>query len=345
MEAITIGDLDQLSQALAGASPCGANLEYDPDFLALERNLQGKREEQYGALIVPAIAPDWTLVQQQSLALLSRSRDLRLAMPLTRALLVLRGVAGLADGLGLIERLLSGHWDSVHPELDADDGNDATPRMNAIAALADSTGMLRDLSETAFVVLPALGPLTLRQLDYASGELTPPAGQSALTPGAIDAALADVAPATLQAALSAIELAAKCAVRIEHTLAQRAGHALTPTLAPMQAALRRMAAALAGRAEARSTPPVEAHAADRTVTMAPGPPGPAAATIASREDVVRMLERILAYYQQHEPSSPIPMLLERARRLAPKNFIEIMEDLAPDSLDQLLVIRGRQQVQ
>jgi type VI secretion system protein ImpA len=34
------------------------------------------------------------------------------------------------------------------------------------------------------------------------------------------------------------------------------------------------------------------------------------------------------------------MLLERARRLAPKSFFEVMEDLAPDSMSQLRVIRG-----
>ena len=60
----------------------------------------------------------------------------------------------------------------------------------------------------------------------------------------------------------------------------------------------------------------------------------------SRADVVRMLDKINQYYQQYEPSSPVPLLLERAKRLVPKNFFEIMEDLAPDGLTQLLVVSG-----
>jgi type VI secretion system protein ImpA len=75
---------------------------------------------------------------------------------------------------------------------------------------------------------------------------------------------------------------------------------------------------------------------------ASGAPAPISGEINSRTDVVRMLDKILAYYQRHEPSSPVPMLLERAKRLAPKSFLEIMEDLAPDSINQLLVIRGPQ---
>jgi len=55
-----------------------------------------------------------------------------------------------------------------------------------------------------------------------------------------------------------------------------------------------------------------------------------------------MLDKILAYYQRHEPSSPVPMLIERAKRLAPKSFYEIMEDLAPDSVNQINILRGPQ---
>jgi type VI secretion system protein ImpA len=34
------------------------------------------------------------------------------------------------------------------------------------------------------------------------------------------------------------------------------------------------------------------------------------------------------------------MLIERAKRLAPKSFFEIMEELAPESVNQLKILRG-----
>jgi type VI secretion system protein ImpA len=53
--------------------------------------------------------------------------------------------------------------------------------------------------------------------------------------------------------------------------------------------------------------------------------------IEDRQDVIRMLDQICAYYQQNEPGSPVPLLLKRARQLVEKNFLEIVQDLAPKS--------------
>jgi type VI secretion system protein ImpA len=62
--------------------------------------------------------------------------------------------------------------------------------------------------------------------------------------------------------------------------------------------------------------------------------------IAGRADVVRLLERICAWYARAEPSSPVPLLLQRARGLVEMNFTELMEELAPDGLNQLAQISG-----
>jgi type VI secretion system protein ImpA len=69
-------------------------------------------------------------------------------------------------------------------------------------------------------------------------------------------------------------------------------------------------------------------------------PAAGSGEVTSREDVLRTLDRLIQYYHQHEPSSPIPILLERAKRLIPMNFFELLEDLAPEGVAQLAVIRG-----
>jgi type VI secretion system protein ImpA len=60
----------------------------------------------------------------------------------------------------------------------------------------------------------------------------------------------------------------------------------------------------------------------------------------SRQDVIRLLDKICAYYEKHEPSSPVPLLLTRARRLVDKSFIEILQDLAPEGLGQARQVGG-----
>jgi type VI secretion system protein ImpA len=67
--------------------------------------------------------------------------------------------------------------------------------------------------------------------------------------------------------------------------------------------------------------------------------------IRNREDVVRTLDRITRYYETFEPSSPIPLLMARARRLVHANFLELIQDLAPDGVGQIENISGRKSSQ
>ena len=45
-------------------------------------------------------------------------------------------------------------------------------------------------------------------------------------------------------------------------------------------------------------------------------------------------------YEQYEPASPVPLLLKRAMGLVEKDFLTIMEDLAPESVSQIKLIGG-----
>lgn len=339
-------NIDALLQEVDPASPCGPNLEYDAGFLELEQALLGKPEVQYGDTITPAVPPEWKLVQRLAGELLERSRDLRLAVAMLRAQLALHGMAGCADGLRLIESLLVQRWDSVHPQLDPDDDNDPMLRINSLAVLADGATLLRELKEAPLIVLPALGPVSLRTLEIASGEVPPPEGESKVELSSIEAALRDADPDKVQALRTALTQAHESAVNIETLLVRQVGSAQALNLDPLVRYLRRARDfANSGAAEAVAT---DAPAAEDAggAPAAPAADGAARAPaaisgeIASRADVVRMLDKIIKYYAQNEPASPVPLLLGRARRLVPKNFFEVLEDLAPDGIAQLLVVSG-----
>jgi type VI secretion system protein ImpA len=66
----------------------------------------------------------------------------------------------------------------------------------------------------------------------------------------------------------------------------------------------------------------------------------ASGTIRSRADVSLLLDRICRYYADHEPSSPVPLILERAKRLVTMNFLDILKDLTPDGVPQFGVVAG-----
>jgi len=73
-------DIESLLAPLPGDGPCGANLEYDPAFQALQEAAAGKPERQYGGTIIPAEPPEWPAVREQALALAARTRDLLTSM-------------------------------------------------------------------------------------------------------------------------------------------------------------------------------------------------------------------------------------------------------------------------
>jgi type VI secretion system protein ImpA len=63
--------------------------------------------------------------------------------------------------------------------------------------------------------------------------------------------------------------------------------------------------------------------------------------VTSREEVAALFEHICDYYQHCEPSSPMPLLLQRCKRLVSASFLDIVRDLAPDAVSQVEILRGR----
>jgi len=115
------GSLQPLFDELAADASTGENLETEAEFNALATAAVGKAEQQYGDTIVAAEGPDWKDVQAQALALLDRSRDLRILATLAIARLNMAGLRGFAEVLDLMSKLLDTHWDTVHPQLDPED--------------------------------------------------------------------------------------------------------------------------------------------------------------------------------------------------------------------------------
>ena len=53
-----------------------------------------------------------------------------------------------------------------------------------------------------------------------------------------------------------------------------------------------------------------------------------------------MMDRISEYFQRNEPSSPVPLLMHRAKRLVSMSFMDILKDMAPDGVSQASTVGG-----
>jgi type VI secretion system protein ImpA len=327
--------VEELLAAAAEAPPCGPNLEYDREFQLLEQAARGKPEQELGDTRIPAVPPDWSEVRRRAEALFARTKDLRVATLLARALVRLSGVAGLAEGLALVRAMLERCWDHVHPELDAED-RDPTMRLNALAALMDPEALLCDLRQAAILPPVKQGRVTVRELLIAAGKMAPTDGEQVKSLAEAEAIVRQAAaeqPPAARAVASALE-----DVDTIHALvAGKVGHERAPNFAPLRELLA-PAAALCGRALGASAP----AAANREAGVAPAAAAaaPARGEIASREDVTRMLDRVCDFIERTEPANPAPLLIRRARRLMAKDFLEIIADMAPESLAAIRSVAG-----
>lgn len=358
---MSVIDIDALLQEISPENPCGEDSEYDTVFVDMEAAAQGTPERQSGDTIVPAEGPDWQEVRNKASILLARTKDLRVAVYLSRALLHTSGLVGLNDGLALLRGLLARYWETIHPRLDPDDDYDPTIRVNTILAVCDTETTLRSIRETPLVNSSTLGRFTIRDMDIASGKLTVSRGKDEPPPpkmAEIDAAFMACAAEDLQATTTAVSASIEHVNTIEALVTDYVGAAQAPSLGPLVKLLQEIYQILAERLARRGITDTAMGTTTNVAVDNANQPGETEATVTdnvsvmtrapqsitgeinSREDVIRMLDKMCDYFSRNEPSSPVPLLLKRARRLVSMDFMEIIRELAPDSVAKVETLGG-----
>jgi len=336
---LTFSLVDALLAPVREDAPCGDDLEYDSAFTALEIAAQGKPEQQFGETVIAAVEPKWPDVAEQAQALLQRTKDLRPAVLLVRAVTHEQGLEGLLLGLQLLTGLLDRYWDQLHPRLDPDDGNDPTMRMNALAPLNDETMLVRDLYDAQVGVSRSVGPVSVREIAASYGVLA----ASAETPSQAQMldALAEIQ--TGQPALArTLAGLTPALVALQRMISERSGQddlLELGRLVPISKLLAQIGSSL-GSNESQDEVAVDTEEGDTFTESARPVDVPRDNGIRSRQDALRMLDRVIAYLEQTEPGNPAPLLLARAKLLVGVSFFDIITNLAPNALDTIETVTG-----
>jgi type VI secretion system protein ImpA len=333
-------NVEALLAETEGNPPCGPNLEHDLSFFELEEAARAKPEQRFGDAVKPAEEPSWPKVIELSQALLARTKDLRLAVHLTRGLTHVEGIPGLAAGLCLVHGLLERYWDQVHPLLDAEQDGDPTERINALGPLSDTETLVRDLRDADLMRSREHGQLQVRDVEVALGRLAPPRSAAAQAPKALGEIHGQIAAAfasdrTVPAALH--EARARV-YSIQTLVAERVGADRGIDLKALAQCLECLAEACDAALGTQTPEVVQPPAAGEQTGELPRPAMDG--EIRTREDAVRVLDRVCSYLERCEPSNPAPLFIRRAQRLMTKSFLEIVKDLMPDSLSNLEKLAG-----
>lgn len=321
------------------AAPCGADLEYDNDFLAITKAAAGKPESQFGA----AEPPNWRAVAELAEGMFERTRDLRLAILWLRANLHLHGYGALSVGLTLLTGLMEGHWDQLHPLPDPDDG-DMYARVNAITLLREPEGVIGDLRATRIVQDRAIGELTVRAVELALGLSPPREGESEMGKDPVSLmvrAAVEKTPALRAQCQDALALTR----RLMSLVSDKFNRDDAPDLRPLYSLVNGVASLLPAEGAAEEAGANEGGADDgapegggsgRTNGARRGLSG----SVSSREEAVRAIDMVCEYLLQAEPSNPASLFLRRGRQLINHDFLQLMKVLAPDALSEVARVVG-----
>lgn len=333
--------------------PCGPDLEYDNEFLALNQAAAGKPETQFA----PAEPPDWRSVKSLAEALNGRTRDLRVANLLLRARLRLEGFETLGPGLRLFEQLLTNWWDELHPR--PEDG-DAFARVNVLNELTSLAATLGDVRASLVLDDRGIGQITVRDIEIAMGDLTARDDESVPSRGQIEHMLADAVAGYPQLATQATA-AVQALDALTACLSARLGYGEMPDFSVLRTMLDGVAAVsprpitldadaddLAGLLNDLGISQDDAGNARDDSPAAPAPArrgrsGGAAGgigAIESRADAVRAIDAVCAYLEKHEPTNPAADLLRRAQRLIDRNFLQLVREFAPDAVGEVARMLG-----
>lgn len=340
-------DNEALLEPTADTPPCGQDLTYDAEFIALESAASGKPEQQFGETVIPAEPPDWRDVERRASALLVRTKDARVAALLCRALTNTQGVRGMSAGIQLMAGLFARYWEDLHPL--PEDG-DHFMRMNAVASLNDVTGQLRELRQQDFVRLPA-GTISVRDAEAVARGNTGEGG----TRISLDQLRVALAQAWQQGdeSLRAWNAACEALRSLQTTFRDRLGASQLPDmdqLQPLLVALNDLVPhAPVGVADAGGAAVEEGAAAmdGGTAGAVAGQGVPAAPAqprgLRTRDDAMAQLLEVAAFLERTEPTNPAPLLIRRAAKLMGLSFIDILRELSPDSVAQVETITGGSQ--
>jgi type VI secretion system protein ImpA len=333
---VSILDLATLLQPVPGDAPCGRDLEYAPEMMEM-MTLAAEPDEAAFKGIEVVDSRNWAGVRSRAERLVGQTKDVRVSALLTRALLHTDGIPGFCQGISLTVGMTERFWDGLHPALD---GTDAIARLNAFGELW-SRPTLAALRSVPLVSVKGLGDFSLRDVLISRGQEKPRGDAAPPSPQHVQRAL-DTAP-DLAGTAEAVRGALGDLAKLETLVRERApGHSFDPSslreqLVAMQQVLPRPAAGAPS-----PEPTARAGESPHAASAAQGEVVYREREVQSRDDVLAMLDKICSYYERNEPSSPVPLLMQRARRLVTMNFVDLIRDLADKGMPQIEAIAGKE---
>jgi type VI secretion system protein ImpA len=333
---MTVPSNASLLEPISVDRPCGQSLDDTGDTALLEayqifgqdsldppKGPQPKREPRKSDR-----PPNWAELQELAGACVAKSKDFRALAHLGACALRTQGLVAFVDLLAVAHHWLETYWDTVYPLVE----EDAVLRTNALTCFSDRSAIIDGLRRAPLVVGP-LGRFSYRDLEAAAAPA--PEGEDAPPPPdhkAIAGAFGAMPIADLRTLHDRVIEGAASLNAIERRMQEGAGVEASPALDGVLALLGSIAAALKTRLADHPDAVAGVDEAGAGGTDAAGAAGLGA--VRTRQDAIRALDAVADFFRRSEPSSPVPLIVDRAKRLVSKDFLEVLAELAPTGLSE-----------
>ncbi len=333
-------DLEKLLAPVSEDEPAGPDLSYDNGRYAIEQAFETEVSIDASGVESQASDVDWRQVINDIVAQSAQTKDVWLAIYLCRAGARSGDLEVTETGAKYLAGLLEQYWPTVHPQLEEYGFQGRKGPCDSLAALSQFINPLRRIR---ILKHPRLGEYSGEDFErFRAG------GDSEDGYGMFRAALEDVGQEGLDEIAQRLDAIVDGLKRADLVLTTNAEGGGATNFQPTYEALAQMKRAVLAFG---SAPAAEEEEADSS--FASGGEGGGASTgpriagkVDSREDVLRALDAITDYYRRKEPAHPMIMLLNRAREWVGLDFMAILEDIAPGSLDEarnVLVSRAQRE--
>lgn len=361
---MTTFDHNEWLKPISEEAPCGSNLEYDPEYAVLVAKMTTRNEAQYGDFVDKPEPPNWTEMERECRRMLLRTRDISMLILLMRCRARTTQAKGFLESLSLLWALLEAYPEQINPQLTIDGEYDPAVRANALATLVDPDGLLGDIREIVLVKSTAFR-LQVRDVERA---FAVPRPSDALAPDSVIRQLQEMVINADNAVQSMMQ-----AANIVHAIDEWA-HKTLQVDAPDLSALIKvldlfqqpelLAYCVPEDTEnfdqenhpeqAEETPTNEASVesdfgkqeiTDVNTESVPvnivetASPTKRSKHLSSdprvgRKQALEDIRRVRLWFEQHEPSSPVSVLLKQAERTVGKRFVDVAQSIPSELLLQ-----------
>lgn len=328
---------EALIEPVPGNNPAGnPDITLAPEFQELQVAIEGKPGSQMGDAIIPDQPPEFKRAFTLSTELLAQSKHVALLVALVKSATGLEGLRGLAESIKLFSVFIEQSWDVLHPAADQDDPDDPWwERLALLRELTDGPKMPDALYRATLVEVRHIGAFSLRDIDIANGRLTASDEEvERCNNNLIQGAFTETGTEELLSLNESVEQALDSISQFEKQLLDKTGQIISLDAVGQQVkacseALQEYAGSRLVESPAEDAVEIDNDTAASSAAVAVVVAG----NLNNRDDVIAAFNRIILFYQEHEPSSPVPTLLFRARQMVHKNFFDVLRDLAPQHQD------------